>query len=400
MSLRQLAPSVFLPALVYEIGNGAIAPVIALTALDLGSSTAQAGLILTLLGVGQIVGNLPSSFLVNRLGDRRAMMVAAGIASAALLVCFLASGPPEFAFAVFVIGMCNATFYLGRQHYIIEVVPTDMRAVALSTLGGAHRIGLFLGPFAGAAVIEAFSLRAAYLVAIGAALAAAACLLVIPDVVGSHDRPAGPTTRTPLRTVLVSHRHLFLTLGFAVLAVGAARAARQTVIPLWAHHIGLSATTTSVVFGIATAVDMALFYPAGRVMDEYGRLAVAVPSMVILGAGTAILPLTHGTTTLALAAITMSFGNGLGSGIIMTLGADVAPVDGRVTFLSIWRTMSDTGSALGPLVIAVLAAAWSLAAGIVAIGGVGLLAALGMWRFVPMHSAYANRRMVQAARGA
>jgi MFS family permease len=145
---------------------------------------------------------------------------------------------------------------------------------------------------------------------------------------------------------------------------------------------------------------MALFYPAGRVMDQYGRLAVAIPSMLILGGATATLPLTHGMTTLAIAAIAMSFGNGLGSGIIMTLGADVAPVDGRVTFLSIWRTMSDTGSALGPLVVAVLAAAWSLAAGIVAVGGVGLLAALGLWRFVPLHSAYANRRMVRAARSA
>jgi MFS family permease len=400
MSLRRLAPSVFLPALVYEIGNGAIAPVIALTALGLGASTAEAGLILTLLGVGQILGNLPSSFLVNRLGDRRAMMVAAGIASAALLVCYLAPGLIEFAGAVFVIGMCNATYYLGRQHYVIETVPTDMRAVALSTLGGAHRVGLFIGPFAGAAMIEAFSMRAAYLVAIAAALAAAACLMLIRDVEGPRDRPAGPTTRTPLRTVLVTHRRVFLTLGFAVLAVGAARAARQTVIPLWADHIGLNATTTSVVFGIATAVDMALFYPAGRVMDQYGRLAVAIPSMLILGGATATLPLTHGMTTLAIAAIAMSFGNGLGSGIIMTLGADVAPVDGRVTFLSIWRTMSDTGSALGPLVVAVLAAAWSLAAGIVAVGGVGLLAALGLWRFVPLHSAYANRRMVRAARSA
>jgi MFS family permease len=170
------------------------------------------------------------------------------------------------------------------------------------------------------------------------------------------------------------------------------------VIPLWAAHIGLNATTTSLVFGVATAVDMALFYPAGRVMDQYGRLAVAVPSMVILGGATALLPLTHGVVTLSLGAIAMSFGNGLGSGIIMTLGADVAPADARVSFLSVWRTMSDTGSAIGPLVVAALAAAWTLAAGVVAIGSVGLLAAFGMWRWVPLHSAYANRRMVRAAR--
>jgi MFS family permease len=397
LSLRSLAPSVFLPALVYEIGNGAIAPIVALTALALGASTAVAGLILTMLGVGQIVGNLPSSFLVNRLGDRRAMMVAAGVASGALIVCFLEPDLLVFALAVTLIGMCNATFYLARQHYIIEVVPPSMRAVALSTLGGSHRIGLFLGPFAGAAAIHLFSMRAAYLVAVGASLSAAACLFAIPDVPGSGTvEPRETASRQPLRAVVLSHREVFLTLGFAVLAVGAARSARQTVIPLWAAHIGLNATTTSIIFGVATAVDMALFYPAGRVMDQYGRLAVAVPSMVILGGATATLPLTHGATSLALGAIAMSFGNGLGSGIIMTLGADVAPADARVAFLSVWRTMSDVGSATGPLLVALLAAA-SLAAGVVAIGGVGVLAAVGLW--VPLHSAYANRRMVLAARG-
>ena len=397
MRLRSLAPSVFLPALIYEIGNGAVAPVIALTALSLGASTAEAGVILTLLGVGQILGNVPSSFLVSRLGDRRAMMIAATVATGAMVVCYVAPGLPEFALAVLVIGSCNATFYLARQHYIIEVVPPTMRAVALSTLGGSHRVGLFLGPFAGAAVIHLFSMRAAYLVAVVAATAAACALLAIPDVPGQRAE-AGPTARPPLKAVLASHRELFLTLGFAVLAVGAARSARQTVIPLWAAHIGLTATTTSLIFGVATAVDMALFYPAGRVMDHYGRLAVVIPSMVILGGATAMLPLTHGAVTLGLGAIAMSFGNGLGSGIIMTIGADVAPADARVGFLSVWRTMSDTGNALGPLVVAALAAAWTLAAGVVAIGSVGLLAALGMWRWVPLHSAYANRRMVRAAR--
>jgi MFS family permease len=408
-TLRSLAPSAFLPALIYEIGNGAIAPIIALTALGLGASTAVAGLILTLLGLGQIIGNVPSSFLVSRVGDRRAMVVAAGVGAAALVACFLAPDLVVFSVAIMVIGMCNATFYLARQHYLTEVTSPSMRAVALSTLGGAHRIGLFVGPFAGAAAIHLFSTRAAYLVAVGAAAAAVVALVVIPDAAPDVDAPRGSVARdgvvpsrharVPLRTVLAAHHHVFLTLGLAVLAVGATRSARQTVIPLWAAHLGLNATTTSLVFGVASAVDMALFYPAGRIMDQFGRLAIAIPSMVILGGATALLPLTRGTVSLALVAIAMGFGNGLGSGIIMTLGADVAPVQAKVGFLSIWRTLSDTGSAAGPLLVALLATVWTLAAGIVAIGSVGLLAALALGRWVPRHSPYANRRMVRAARG-
>ena len=118
-----------------------------------------------------------------------------------------------------------------------------------------------------------------------------------------------------------------------MLAIGAVRAARQVVLPLWAVHIGLSPEVTSLVFGVASAVDMALFYPSGKVMDRHGRLAVAVPSMLVLGAAMAVLPLTGGLVTLTVVAMVMSFGNGIGSGIVMTLGADVAPPDNRRRFL-------------------------------------------------------------------
>jgi MFS family permease len=397
MTLRSLIPSAFLPALVYEISNGAIAPVIALTALDLGASTATAGLILTLLGVGQVVGNVPSSLLVNRVGDRRAMIVAAGVAAVALLGCFAAPNVAVFGAAVAVIGMCNATFYLGRQHYITEAVAPDMRAVALSTLGGSHRIGLFVGPFAGAAAIHLSSMRAVYLIGVAAAVAAGLILVAVPDVEAAGAPARRPGTRVPLRATLASYRRVFRTLGVAVVGVSAVRAARQTVLPLWAAHIGLGATTTSLIFGAASAVDMALFYPSGRVMDRYGRLSVSIPSMVILGGATTLLPLTGSVGWFALVAVAMSFGNGVGAGIVMTLAADMAPVEGRIGFLSVWRTLSDTGSATGPLVVSIVTTAWALAPGIVVVGCVGLAAAAGLGRWVPRLSPYAYPRPVRPA---
>ena len=71
----------------------------------------------------------------------------------------------------------------------------------------------------------------------------------------------------------------------------------------------------------------------------------------------------------------MGFGNGIGSGIMLTLGADTAPSLGRVKFLGLWRVLSDSGAAAGPVLVSVLATLWTLAAGIVGVGFVGLLAA-------------------------
>jgi MFS family permease len=399
-TLLSMAPSVYLPAMVFEIGNGAVTPVIAITALDLGASAGTAGLLVALLGIGQLAGDVPAGALAARLGDRRAMVAAGGVAMVAMLGCLLTPLLPVFGLCLFAMGVCTATFYLARQSYLTEVAPVHLRARALSMLGGAHRIGLFIGPFVGAAVISLTSLRAAYAVAVVTAGLAAALLLVIPDVERRGDvaEPAPESGAVGLAATVRTYRRMLLTLGVAVLAIGAVRAARQVVLPLWAVHIGLSPEVTSLVFGVAGAVDMALFYPSGKVMDRHGRLAVAVPSMLVLGAAMAVLPLTGGLVALTAVAMVMSFGNGIGSGIVMTLGADVAPPDNRRRFLSMWRLMSDTGNALGPVVVSVVAGLWTLAAGIVAVGGVGILAAAGLVRWAPKYSPFATRAMMRARR--
>ncbi|GMA86117.1 MFS transporter [Angustibacter aerolatus] len=395
-TLRSIAPSVFLPALVFEIGNGAVAPVVALTALDLGASAGTAALVLALLGVGQVLGDVPAARLADRLGDRRAMLLATGVAAACFITCAAARSLVEPGARSGARGRRHSTFYLARQSYLTEVAPLHLRARAMSTLGGSHRIGLFAGPFLGAAAIGLVGMRGAYAVAVLACLAVALLLVTVPDAERPGDRPVAVRGGTTSWRMLRDHRRLFATLGLAVLAVGAVRAARQTVLPLWAEHLGLDAGRTSLVFGIASAVDMALFYPAGLVMDRAGRLAVAVPSMLVLGGAMALLPLTHGVVALTLVAMLMSLGNGIGSGIMMTLGADTAPADGRSRFLAVWRLFGDAGGALGPLVVSVVALAASLAAGVVAIGSVGLLAAAGLARWVPRWSAYATPSAVRA----
>ncbi len=52
-ALRPLLFTVYVPAAAYGIGMGAAAPVMALTAPDLGASSAVAGLTVALVGPGQ-----------------------------------------------------------------------------------------------------------------------------------------------------------------------------------------------------------------------------------------------------------------------------------------------------------------------------------------------------------
>ncbi|WP_097195204.1 MFS transporter [Blastococcus aggregatus] len=395
--VKQIGPSVMLPMLVYEIGHGAVMPVIALVALDAGASTTVAGLMLAAIGIGTILGDIPAAWLANRVGEKGAMLVAMLASAVAMLSVLVTDSVAALAVALLVLGACGATMHLARQSYVADVVAVHHRARAMSTLGGVFRIGLFIGPFVGAGVISIWGTRSAFAVAVVASLVAAVILLLAPvEATGSAAR-TGAAGHGPVgvREMFRRNRRLFLTLGIAVASIGAIRAARVAVIPLWAEHIGLDATTTSLIFGIANFVDMALFYPSGHVMDKLGRLWIAVPCMVILGLGTLALPLSDSAVSLTAIAMVMAFGNGIGSGIVMTLGADTSPETDRRSFLAVFRLINDVGTSLGPVVPAAIATVATLGVGIAVMGGVGLLGAAGLARWVPKYSTYATRAMVR-----
>ncbi|MET7277668.1 MFS transporter [Kribbella sp. NPDC005582] len=380
-ALLKIAPSVYVPALLYGIGQGAIAPVIAVSATHLGATPAVAGVVVAAAGLGQVIGDIPAGALTNRIGERRAMLGATVLVSFALVACLLAPTVWGLAIAIGMTGLAGSVWGLARQAYLSEAVPIELRARALSTLGGVQRIGSFIGPFLGALVMRFLGTDGAYWVHLAGAALACVVLVSLPDI--EHVRGRRPVAAQSTITVIREHLPVLRTLGTGALLVGAVRASRQVVIPLWALHIGLDAQTTSIIFGLSGAVDMLLFYPAGSVMDRMGRKWVAVPSMLVLGLAHLLLPLTHTAATLTAVALLMGVGNGLGAGVIMTLGADASPAVGRAQFLGAFRLFADTGNGSGPLLLAGATAVLGLGPAVMVMAGTGLAAAAAMHRWIP-----------------
>ncbi|WP_309071833.1 MFS transporter [Arthrobacter sp.] len=388
-NLRRIAVGAYGPSLLYGAATGSIVPVIVLSATELGADIATAALILTLTGIGSLVTNVPATLITSRFGERWSLVAASLWCSAAMILALASTNLAMFAAAIFMIGMAGAVFGLARQSYLTEAVPIHFRARALSTLGGVTRIGVFLGPFAGALAMSFLGLDGAYWVGAVTTLIAAVLSFRVPEPGSSHGRsapggtggqPAAPPT---LRAILRAHARIFATVGAGVLLIAAVRATRQAVLPLWAQEIGLDPTTTALIYGVSGAIDMLIFYPAGKVMDVYGRRWVAVPCMLIMGTALLLLPLTRDAFGLLAVALLIGFGNGIGSGIVMTLGADFSPSPGRPQFLGIWRLLTDIGTMAGPGIVSAVTAAASLAGGIWTTGGLGLVGAVILWRWVP-----------------
>ncbi|WP_199042750.1 MFS transporter [Glycomyces salinus] len=382
---RTLLIPVYGPTALISIGMGAVLPLVALAALDLGASVAQAAVVAALVGFGALAGDLPAGALAHRFGEKRVLLAACVVDAGAMLVAAWTDSLPVFSLAIFVWGLAVAVFGLARHAYLSEAVSPRYRARALSTLGGTFRIGTFIGPFVGAVLVEQVTMSAVFVFAAAMSLAGGLLSLTLPQLSASAagaepERPGGTWS------VLARHRRVLLTLGVGVLLISAARATRQSIVPLWAESQGLDAATTSIIFGISAAVDMLLFYPGGAIMDRFGRMWVALPTMIVFAVGFTILPLAGTAVTIGLVACLMGLGNGVSSGIVLTLGADVAPDEGRRRFLGGWRLCADLGNVAGPGLISLITLAFPLAAASVALGAVSLLGAGWLARWVPVYA--------------
>ncbi len=394
--------AVYLPTMIYETGIGAVTPVIPLTALHLHASPAIAALIVALLGIGQVVGDIPAGILATRWGDRKAMLYGAGVTLLLLVICAFTPDWEIFALSVFVLGMVNALFVLARQAYLTEVTPPLRRSLALSMLGGMTRIGSLIGPFFGGFVMSLFAVQlthgaqdwlpGAYWAAVVLTCITALVVYAVPEIAVPQTKKGIKPQAVKTSFIFKKHAKMFATLGIGIIFVGAVRQTSSTALPLWSAHIGLSASVTSYVYGLSGLLDAALFYPAGRLMDRFGRMWVAIPSMLILGGAILFIPFTHGIWSIAVVSLIMGLGNSIGAGMIMTISADMAPADYRAQFLATCRLFGDTGSAAGPLLVAGGAAIGFLAGGIWLLGTLGILSALILGTTLEKYTIHANQR--------
>lgn len=428
--LGRFAPMIYGPTVLFAVGEGAVLPLLPVLAARLGADIAVAGLVASALVVGQLVGNLPAGWAVSRIGERLSMAIALGIALLGVAGALLAPNIGVLMASVLLIGLCAAVFGLARHSFMTTRVPLAYRARALSLLGGTFRLGMFVGPFIAAALLAIFGTEDAALWFFGICLVATALLVLLgPDPETriaaedarntrtdasaprtADDRAADPegADRAPvdpedtgeavtgsipvserigvLRTMW-QNRGVLARLGLAAASLSSVRSARQLVMPLWGLSIGLDASTIALVVGISGAIDFALFYVSGQIMDRFGRLWAVLPPMVLMGGGFLALSVTHDLDDAAMwfaaFAMVLAVGNGLSSGILLTLGADVAPKSNPAPFLGSWRTLTDAGGAATPLLVSGITAVWSIGGAVALIGVVGLVGAAAFSRYVP-----------------
>ena len=147
---RDIALAAYGPSIVNAIGHGAVMPILALRALELGPDVPTAAFIVALLGIGSLLASPPAGALVARIGERRALTTVGSLDASRWRSPHSPTRWSRSGLAVVFSGMTWTVFLMARQGYMIDAVPLAYRARAMSGLGGSMRVGVFIGPLLGA----------------------------------------------------------------------------------------------------------------------------------------------------------------------------------------------------------------------------------------------------------
>ena len=384
---RTLILSLYLPSLILAFGAGMLIPVLPLYARSFGISYGLVGLVLASQGIGNLLGDVPSGVLVGRIGQKWSMIAGLGALAASMFAMGLAHTVPELILYGFAGGVGMSLWNISRHGYMTNAIPLHMRGRATATFGGINRIGVFAAPAVGGLLATVYGMRLPFLLYGGLVFGALFVVAAFTADDGERETVsrggvAGHTTH--LIAVLRQHYRVLGPAGLGQFFGQMIRAGRRVVIPLYAADVvGLDLDQIGLIVTMSAAIDMAMFYPAGVIMDRYGRKFASVPCFAIQGLGMALVPLTFSFGTLLLATLVIGFGNGLGSGSMLTLGSDLAPKESMGEFLGMWRLIGDTGQTGAPLVVGTIADALSLSMATLAIAGAGIGAALVLALLVP-----------------
>ncbi len=376
-NLRNLIFPLYLPSFLVAIAWGIREPILPLYVRDFGADYGLVGVVLAGEAIGMLASELPGGMLLRWLGQKRGMVVGLTITAVAVLALYWAQSVPEVLGYRILGGVGFAIFATARHAYIAEFTATALRGRSVALLGGIFRIGNFLGPVTGGFVAAQFDLRTPFLLM--GILVALAWIVVIVFVPNQKPSPQ----KTPqtfgnylqeLRVVAREQARILMTVGAGQMFAQMVRTGPRVIIPLFAADVlGLSVQQVGWIISIGAAIDMSLFYPVGVIMDKYGRKFAIVPAFFLQALGLMLIPFSQGFASLSFVAGLIGFGNGLSSGTMMTLAADLAPPKSRGEFIGMWRLIGDIGFTTGPIIAGAVAGWVALPVAAVVMGCSGLI---------------------------
>jgi MFS family permease len=354
--------SIYLPALILALGAGIALPSIPALAKSFDVSFGVASGVVTAFLIGNLAGAIPSGWLIDRYG-RRAVLIAGPLltAATALLVAF-AQTFPELIVLRFINGFAAQMWLMARLTAISRRADAGQRGRQVAWMFGMDNSGKLTGPALGGFIAAQWGPQAPFIAYALLALLALAPTIRFGERRTRKDRAAREADRAAARAIplwrLLTPRLAYFAIAlFAGLTRGPIQADLLHLYAAFEYGLGPQAIGYLATAGAAVAWPIG--FVAGWMLDRLGRRRTMIPGFVgvaLAMAAMAVAAFTQMSLFLFVALFLLVLGcESITNGSVQTIGADVAPTEARGSFLGLWRFVGQSGSALSPIVFALLA---------------------------------------------
>jgi len=356
------------------LGIGVVGPILPLYAKGFGATTTMVGVLVASFGFARLFMNLPAGQLNERFGRKPILMASGVIVFVGAILSGLATSYSLLVLWRFFTGLGSAMYTTTAMTVLADISDRSNRGRMMSIYQGGLLLGASSGPALGGYLGEFVSYQAPFFVYGSMSLLAAVWVLlrlpetnpsVNPATLKSREagdrRPAKEANRTsgggPGAFRLVALNLNFWLIAFVSLAVFFTRTgSRTSILPLLAvSRLGLTESQLGLALTLAAGINLVMVYPAGWLLDRYGRKSVIVPSTIVSALALYTFTNCASWPGFLTSAALLGLGTGIAGPAPAAYVADIAPAGGTGIAMGLYRTVSDAGFVAGPVLLGWLA---------------------------------------------
>ncbi|MDW7982815.1 MAG: MFS transporter [Thermomicrobium sp.] len=343
-----------------QLGFGSIVPIVPLYAHAYGVSEALIGLAIAVYGLARFTSSAPAGLVADRWGRRWSLFTGGMLTALGNLICAVAPTYEVFLLGRFVAGSGASMVLTSGQIVLADITEPATRGRTMAIYQAVFLFGVGFGPVPGGFLAQYGGLSLPFWVyAIGGVVVATLAFWRLPetqpmDAVRNQHAHRAVFGRQFVR--VLGHRPLFL-IGVVTFGLFFARTgALFTLVPLHAERaIGLLPSQIGLGLAAISVVSLLMAYPAGVLVDRFGRKVVIVPATFFSGLGLIGFALAPSYPWFLLACIVWAMASGIGGGAPAAYAADASPPGMTAAAMSAYRTLSELGYVIGPLLLGMTA---------------------------------------------
>jgi MFS family permease len=344
------------------MGIGIVGPVLPLYARSFGVGAALVGSLITAFGIARILMNLPAGSLAERFGRRPLLILGPLVTCVAALLTGLAGQFEQIVLFRFLQGLGSSAHTTAAMITLADITDSKTRGRAMSLYQGSLLVGQSFGPTVGGFAAEHFGYRAPFFLYAGLALIASLwALAMVPETKGLALAKATAARGKAAQEKVSSWKIIkellrdpsFVLVSLVTFTIFFTRTgSRSTVLPLFGHdRLGLGPAELGMMLTVAALLNLATINLSGIMSDRWGRKVVIVPACVLSGSALFAFTLSQSYAFFLFSGALLGIGTGMAGPSPAAYVADIAKPGRTGVTMGLYRTISDVGVSVGPILL-------------------------------------------------